>query len=90
MENEQGMACMTGGEWEEHAFEKAEFGVLRVYVNRRTGEVRFSLKDVAGCLGMSEDEALEALDVDGGDVSAMPQRRVTESDYARFCRELEG
>ena len=77
-------------EWEERAFEKAEFGVLRVYVNRRTGEVRFNLEDVARCLGLSEGEALEALDVDGGDVSAMPQRRITESDYERFCRELEG
>lgn len=75
-------------EWEERAFEKAEFGVLRVYVNRRTGEVRFNLGDVARCLGLSEGEIIGMLDE--GEVSTMPLPRLTESDYERFCRELEG
>lgn len=47
-------------EWEERAFENAEFGVLRVYVNRRTGEVQFNLDDVARILGMSAEEVKEA------------------------------
>lgn len=75
-------------EWEERAFEKAEFGVLRVYVNRRTGEVRFNLEDVARGLGMGVDELIGELDED--EVSTMPLPRLTESDYGRFCRELEG
>lgn len=75
-------------EWEERAFEKAEFGVLRVYVNRRTGEVRFNLEDVARGLGMGVDELMGELDED--EVSTMPLPRLTESDYGRFCRELEG
>lgn len=75
-------------EWEERAFEKAEFGVLRVYVNRRTGEIRFNADDVARCLGMGVDELIGGLDED--EVSTMPTPRLTESDYGRFCRELEG
>lgn len=74
-------------EWEERAFEKAEFGVLRVYVNRRTGEVRFNLDDVARCLGMSVDEAKEAAGREN--VSTMPVPTLTEDDFARFCAELE-
>ncbi len=74
-------------EWEERAFEKAEFGVLRVYVNRRTGEVMFNLDDVARCLGMSVDEAKES--AGNENVSTMPAPTLTEDDFARFCAELE-
>ena len=74
-------------EWEERAFEKAEFGVLRVYVNRRTGEVRFNLDDVARCLGISVDEANEA--AGNENVFTMPAHALTEDDFARFCAELE-
>lgn len=61
---------------------------LRVYVNGRTGEVRFNLGDVARGLGMGVDELICGLDDD--EVSTMPLPRLTESDYERFCRELEG
>lgn len=74
-------------EWEERAFEKAEFGVLRVYVNRRTGEVRFNLDDVTRCLGISVDEANEA--AGNENVFTMPAHALTEDDFARFCAELE-
>lgn len=74
-------------EWEERAFEKAEFGVLRVYVNKRTGEVRLNLDDVARCLGMSANEVKEA--AGNENVSTMPATALTEDDFARFCAELE-
>ena len=73
------MEDMIPDDWEERTFEKSEFGVLRVYVNRRTGEVRFNLGDVARCLGLSEGVAI-----------GMPRQVLTESDFERFCRELEG
>lgn len=71
-------------EWEERAFEKAEFGVLRVYVNRRTGEVRFNLEDVARGLGLTESEAIGLLGE--GEVSTMPRQTLTESDYVFSSR----
>lgn len=74
-------------EWEERAFEKAEFGVLRVYVNRRTGEVRFNADDVARCLGIDVDEVIGSLDED--EVSTIPTNALTEEDFIRFCKELE-
>lgn len=61
---------------------------LRVYVNGRTGEVRFNLGDVARGLGMGTEELIGELDED--EVSTMPLPRLTESDYGRFYRELEG
>jgi hypothetical protein len=61
---------------------------LRVYVNRRMGEVRFNLEDVARGLGIGVDELICGLDE--VEVSTMPLPRLTESDYTRFCRELEG
>jgi hypothetical protein len=63
-------------------------GFLRVYVSRRTGEVRFNLGDVARGLGLTEGEAIGLLGE--GEVSTMPTPRLAESDYGRFCRELEG
>lgn len=74
-------------EWEERAFENAKFGVLRVYVNRRTGEVQFNLDDVARSLGMSVDEAKEAAGKEN--VFTMSVPTITEEDFARFCKELE-
>lgn len=74
-------------EWEERAFEKAEFGVLRVYVNKCTGEIRFNLYDVARCLGMSINEAIEV--AGNENVFIMRTPALTEDDFARFCEELE-
>lgn len=82
------MEDMIPDDWEERTFEKSEFGVLRVYVNRRTGEVRFNLGDVARCLGLREGVAIGMLDE--GEVFTMPRQVLTESDFERFCRELEG
>lgn len=74
-------------EWEERVFEKAEFGILRTYVNRRTGKVRFNADDVARCLGLSTAEVMTILGDD--EVSTIPQQQLTESDFKRFCEELE-
>lgn len=74
-------------EWEERAFEKAEFGVLRTYVNKHTGEIRFNLNDVARCLGISINEAKEV--AGNENVSTIPAPALTEDDFARFCAELE-
>lgn len=82
------MEDMRSEDWEERGVEKAEFGVLRVYANRRTGEVRFDLEDVARCLGLSEGEAIDMLGE--GELYTMPGRALTEGDSERFCRELEG
>ncbi len=70
-----------------NSWDSGVFGVLRVYVNRRTVEVRFNLDDVARCLGMSVDEANEA--AGNENVSTMPVPALTEDDFARFCAELE-
>lgn len=44
------------------AFEHKDFGVLRVAIDQRTGQVSFALEDVCRALGISESDALALLD----------------------------
>lgn len=84
----EGASPSFADEWEERAFERAEFGVLRVYVSRRTGEVQFNLEDVARNLGLNAGEVMRAAGEEN--VYTMPAQTLTEDDFARFCEELEG
>ncbi|WP_028264395.1 hypothetical protein [Atopobium fossor] len=75
-------------EWEERAFEKAEFGVLRVYVNKRTGDIAFNANDVARCLGLEPYDLTDILNKN--ELSTLSVPAITESDFEQFCKELEG